>query len=57
MNAASGIDVILQEARASHADLIVMGAHQHMGLWRVLHRNTASYVMRHAPCPVLVMRT
>jgi nucleotide-binding universal stress UspA family protein len=50
-------EVIVQEARASNADLIVMGAHQHVGWRRVLHRNTASYVMRHAPCPVLVMRT
>jgi len=57
MNAASGIDVILQEARASHADLIVMGAHQRVGWLGVLHCSTASYVMRHASCPVLVMRT
>jgi universal stress protein A len=49
-------DVILQEARACKADLIVMGAHQHGGWWRVLHRNTAEYVMRRAPCPVLVVR-
>ena len=50
-------DVILQEARASNADLIVMGAHQHAGWRRMFHRNTAAYVMRHAPCPVLVVRT
>jgi nucleotide-binding universal stress UspA family protein len=50
-------DVILQEARASNADLIVMGAHQHTGWLRVLHRNTAAYVMRKSPCPVLVVRT
>jgi nucleotide-binding universal stress UspA family protein len=49
-------DVILQEARAGNADLIVMGAHPHTGWRRVLHRNTAAYVMRHAPCPVLVVR-
>jgi nucleotide-binding universal stress UspA family protein len=50
-------DVILREARDSNADLIVMGAHQDAGWLRALHRNTASYVMRHAPCPVLVVRT
>ena len=49
-------DVILQEARASNADLVVMGAHQHTGWLRVLHRNTAAYVMRQSPCPVLVVR-
>ena len=49
-------DVILQEARANNADLLVMGARQHSGWLRVLHRNTAAYVMRHAPCPVLVVR-
>jgi nucleotide-binding universal stress UspA family protein len=49
-------DVILQEACASNADLIVMGAHQHVGWRRVLHRNTAAYVIRHTSCPVLVVR-
>ena len=32
-------------------------AHQHAGWLPVLHRNTAAYVMRHAPCPVLAART
>jgi nucleotide-binding universal stress UspA family protein len=50
-------DVIVQEARASNADLIVMGARRHSGWWRVLHRNTVPYVIRNAPCPVLVVRT
>jgi nucleotide-binding universal stress UspA family protein len=50
-------DIILQEAGASQADLIVMGAHPHAGWRRFFHGNTSAYVMSHAPCPVLVVRT
>jgi nucleotide-binding universal stress UspA family protein len=50
-------DVIVQEALACNADLIVMSAHHHLGWRRVLHRDTANYVMRHAPCPALVVRS
>jgi nucleotide-binding universal stress UspA family protein len=49
-------DVIVQEARASNAEMIVMSAHQHVGWRRVLRRNTAAYVMRQTPCPVLIVR-
>jgi nucleotide-binding universal stress UspA family protein len=49
--------MILQEAGASNADLIVMGAHQHAGWLGALHRNTAAYVMRQAPCPLVVVQT
>jgi nucleotide-binding universal stress UspA family protein len=50
-------DVILQEARASQADLIVMGARERVGWRRLLSCRTAENVIRHAPCPVLVVRT
>ena len=49
-------DVILQEAHLNDADLIVMGARPHAGWRRLFHRNTASHVIRAAPCPVLVVR-
>jgi len=38
------------------ADLIVIATHGHTGVKRVLPRSTAERVVRHAPCPVLVVR-
>ena len=44
-------------ARASdhHADLIVTSTHGRTGLKHILVGSTAEYVVRHAPCPVLVV--
>jgi nucleotide-binding universal stress UspA family protein len=47
---------IVEEARRIHADLIVVGAHAHGPVARVLLGTTASHVVREAPCPVLVVR-
>jgi len=48
---------ILQLARLSHADLIVMGTHGRRGRNRLLMGSVAEEVMRDATCPVLVVRT
>jgi nucleotide-binding universal stress UspA family protein len=49
-------DAILQAARASRADLIVIGTHGRRGLSRVLLGSVAEDVLRRAPCPVLAVR-
>jgi len=49
-------DVILAEARRSHADVIVMGTHGRRGLNRLLLGSDAERVLRDAPVPVLLTR-
>jgi nucleotide-binding universal stress UspA family protein len=45
-------ETILEKANSLAADVIVMCTHGYRGWLRWLHRNTARYVLRHAPCPV-----
>jgi len=47
---------ITAEAKESAADLIIISTHGHTGLKLVLVGSTAERVVRHAPCPVLVVR-
>jgi nucleotide-binding universal stress UspA family protein len=47
---------IIDTARDSGADLIVMGTHGRTGLTHVLMGSVADKVVRLAPCPVLVTR-
>jgi len=50
-------DVIVNAAREDRAvDLIVMGTHGRTGLKRALLGAVAEKTVRHAPCPVLVVR-
>lgn len=49
-------DEICQAARQSGADLIIIATHGHTGLKHILLGSTAERVVRHAPCPVLVVR-
>jgi universal stress protein A len=49
-------DTIIRTTEAVKADLIVMGTHGRRGLSRVLMGSVAEDVIRHAPCPVLVVR-
>lgn len=47
---------IVQAAEEWAVDLVVMGTHGHTGLDHVFLGSTAERVVRHAPCPVLVVR-
>jgi nucleotide-binding universal stress UspA family protein len=47
---------IIQYARETGIDLIVMGTHGRTGLPHVLLGSVAEHVVRTAPCPVLTLR-
>lgn len=47
---------IINAARQSGADLIILSTHGRTGLSHVILGSTAEYVVRYAPCPVLVVR-
>jgi nucleotide-binding universal stress UspA family protein len=49
-------EVIVQYAEQFDCDLIVMGTHGYGGFTRFLLGSVADYVMRHAKCPVIVIR-
>jgi nucleotide-binding universal stress UspA family protein len=48
---------IVSAARATAADLIVMGTHGRTGLGRLLTGSVAESVLRTAPCPVVTVKT
>jgi universal stress protein A len=50
-------DGIVTCAREGNFDLIVVGSHGRSGLQHVLLGSVAEKVVRHAPCPVFVVRT
>jgi nucleotide-binding universal stress UspA family protein len=50
-------DQIVRYAGLRNIDLIVMGTHGHTGLAHVLLGSVAEKVVRHAPCPVVTLRT
>jgi universal stress protein A len=49
-------EVITNVARDAKADLIIITTHGHTGLRHVFMGSTAERVVRHAPCPVFVVR-
>lgn len=49
-------EVILQTAQDQDIDLIVMGTHGRSGLCQTLMGSVAEAVVRHAHCPVLMVR-
>lgn len=49
-------NAILSEARGWSADLIVIGTHGRGGLLHLLMGSVAEAVVRHADCPVLLIR-
>ena len=46
---------IVERASTIGAELIVLGTHEHSGISRLLVGSVAELVLRHAPCPVLVV--
>jgi nucleotide-binding universal stress UspA family protein len=52
----SAADVIIERARQLDASLIAMTTHGRGGLERLIVGSTAETVLRHAPCPVLLIR-
>jgi nucleotide-binding universal stress UspA family protein/CBS domain-containing protein len=51
------VPAIVHTATAVKADLIVMGRRERRGVPRWLARHVTEEVVRHAPCPVLIVRT
>ena len=49
------VSTILEEARRSGADYIVMGSHGHAALYDLLVGSTTGGVLRRTPCPVVVL--
>ena len=47
---------IVDVAKTANADVIVISTHGRTGLKHVLLGSVAEHVIRHAPCPVLVVR-
>jgi universal stress protein A len=48
---------IVEAARSERADVIVVGSHGRGALGRALIGSVSDQVVRHAPCPVLVVRS
>jgi nucleotide-binding universal stress UspA family protein len=46
---------ILAEAERIHADLIIMGSHEHGNVYHALFGGPGQKVMRKAPCPVMLV--
>ena len=49
-------DVILQEAKESNADLIIVGTRGHNAAQRLVMGSVSTTVVHNAPCDVLVVR-
>ena len=49
-------DVIVEAAQAEHADMVLVGSHGRGPVGRLLLGSVSEFVVRNAPCPVLVVR-
>ncbi|HHT9152438.1 MAG TPA: universal stress protein [Candidatus Hypogeohydataceae bacterium YC40] len=50
------VEEILKAARDKEVDIIVMGTHGRTGIAHAVMGSVAENVVRHAPCPVLIVR-
>jgi nucleotide-binding universal stress UspA family protein len=48
-------DVIVQAVQVGEYDLVIMGTHEHQGLFHLLKSSIAEKVVRRAPCPVITV--
>ncbi len=51
----STVDQILARTKELQADLIILGSHGHGALYNLIVGSVTHDVIRHAPCPVLVV--
>jgi nucleotide-binding universal stress UspA family protein len=51
-----GYQEIVKAAKQLRADMIVISTHGYTGLKHTIMGSTSERVVRHAPCPVLVLR-
>lgn len=49
-------DMIVAAAEAEHADMVIVGSHGRGAVGRLFLGSVSEHVVRHAPCPVLVVR-
>jgi nucleotide-binding universal stress UspA family protein len=49
-------EAIVEAARSEQVDLVVVGSHGRGAVGRFFVGSVSDYVVRHAPCPVLVVR-
>lgn len=49
------VDTIIERAASYNADIIVLGAHNHGFLYRAFIGSVCSGVVKHSPCPVLIV--
>ena len=49
------VETIIDRATSYNADLIVLGAHNHGFLYRAFIGSVCTGVIKHAPCPVLII--
>jgi len=52
----SPVEVVIEYAKATHADMIVIATHGRTGLSHVLLGSVAERIVREGPCPVLTIR-
>ena len=55
--AGDAADAIVRTAESENCDMIVMGTHGRRGITRLLMGSVASYVVSHAPCSVMLVKT
>jgi len=49
------VETIIEKAASYNADLIILGAHNHGFLYRAFIGSVCSGVVKHTPCPVLIV--